>query len=291
MIRPLTILSRSPFWAIQPEAITGLISIALRPDASHSWIAAKPSFKGRGSDKVAIIPIQGVLSKDGPEWFGTSYDTITSAAERAAEDPDVKHIVLSVDSPGGEVTGLPETAAVIGQVAKHKPVSAIVEGTSASAAYWLTSQARDVTLTPSGEVGSVGVRMMHVDISKMLENEGYKITELSSGMFKTEWSPYKPLTDEAVADMQPRLESVHQDFLNAVTSGRGPRASEDIKTQRFGEGRMFSAKDALSHGLVDRLQSTHDFYKAVLPTQEEDATRGPFGLSRRRLEIERQRFV
>ena len=55
-------------------------------------------------------------------------------------------------------------------------MSAIVEGTAASAAYWLANQAGNITLTPSGEVGSVGVRMMHVDMSKMLENDGIKVT-------------------------------------------------------------------------------------------------------------------
>ncbi len=126
------------------------------------WEAAKPSVQVKGPHKIVVIPVQGVLTKDGPSWLGSSYDSIADAAEKAAADPSVKRVVLSVDSPGGEVTGLPETATVLAQVAKVKPVSSIVEGMAASAAYWLASQSSDVTLTPSGEVGSVGVRMMHV---------------------------------------------------------------------------------------------------------------------------------
>ncbi len=82
--------------------------------------------------------------------------------------------------------GLPETAAIIAQVAKVKPVSAMVEGTAASAAYWLASQASDVTITPSSEVSSVSVRMMHLDVSKAMEDAELKVTELYSGDFKTE---------------------------------------------------------------------------------------------------------
>jgi capsid assembly protease len=285
--RNLYLLSRSPLWSIKSEAIFEAISRLTAVRVAGEWQAAKPSIMGKGN-KIAVIPIQGVLTKDGPSWYGTNYDTITSALESAASDESVKMIILSVDSPGGEVTGLPETAAVLAQVAKIKPVSAIVEGTSASAAYWLTSQANDITLTPSGEVGSVGVRMMHVDVSKALEDAGYKITELHSGNFKTEWSPYKPLTDEAQADMQIRLDASHQEFIGSVDAGRAGRATADIKTARFGEGRMFGSAAALGHGLVDKIQSAREFYKSVVPTQSEAPAAG-FPM-RSRLDLEKHRF-
>ncbi len=235
--------------------------------------------------KVAVIPIQGVLTNDGPGYYGSNYQTIANAAEKAAADPDVKYIVLSVDSPGGEVTGLPECAAVIAQVAKVKPVHAMVEGASASAAYWLTSQASDIALTPSGEVGSVGVRMMHVDMSKMLDSEGYKVTEMHSGDFKTEWSPYKPLSVEAQADMQKRLDASHQDFLGAIARGRGGRVSQALRATRYGEGGMHSAKEALAGGLVDRIQPAREFYQGIAPPA---SSGGSLGAPRRaRLELQR----
>ena len=66
-------------------------------------------------------------------------------------------------------------------------------------------------MTPSGEVGSVGVRMMHVDVSKAMEDAGLKVTELYSGDFKTRsCPPYKPLSDEAIGDMQKRLSRFSQ---------------------------------------------------------------------------------
>lgn len=295
------LLSRSPFWAIRPEAESLALAVLRlgiedsasgksiltmpesdRPAFSFSlirWNAiARPSLIGNASANVAIIPIQGVLTKDGPAWYGSNYDTIGRAVADAAANPDVKHIVLSVDSPGGEVTGLPETAALVAQAAKAKPVTAMVDGMSASAAYYLTSQANNIVLTPSGEVGSVGVRMMHVDVSKMLIDAGIKVTELASGDFKTEWSPYKPLSEEAIADMTPRLRSVHQDFINAVEAGRGARLTQDIRERRIGEGRMFSSSDALSHGMVDSIQSSRDFFNTLMPPQEAAASAPAFPL-------------
>ncbi|MBB5059092.1 signal peptide peptidase SppA [Granulicella aggregans] len=263
-------------WAIRPEATLTVIQLLSRDKAGSQplgignvemlgtkWEASKPSIQGKPANKIAVIPIQGVLTNDGPAYFGSNYQTIGEAVEKAMRDPDVKRIVLAVDSPGGEVTGLPETAAIIAAAARVKPVSAIVEGSAASAAYWLASQASDITLTPSGEVGSVGVRMMHVDTSKMLDDMGVKITELQSGKFKTEWSPYKPLSEEAQADMQTRLDATHRDFLDAVSSGRGRRVSTVISQNQFGGGRMFSAEDAKRHGLVDRLGSPRQFYRGL----------------------------
>lgn len=295
-------------WAIRPEAVLSVVRLMSREmSATHApvttgngnavmvgtqWEAAKPTTRGNGPNKVAIIPIQGVLTNDGPSYYGTNYQTIADAAEKAAADPEVKSIILSVDSPGGEVTGLPETAAVLANAARQKPVHAIVEGAAASAAYWLTSQASDITLTPSGEVGSVGVRMMHVDMSKMLDNEGFKVTELHSGDFKTEWSPYQPLSDEAQADMQPRLESAHADFLGAIAQGRGSRVTQAAKEQRFGEGRMLSSDEALAAGMVDKVQPTRDFYKSMLPSATESDRPGygfGFGVARAKHELAKRR--
>ena len=269
MITPqmVQILSRSRLWAIQADAVVQAVLLATH--GATGWEASKPSLKGRPGNKTAHIPIEGVLSKDGPAWYGSNYNTISNALEQATADPDVKHIVLSVDSPGGEVVGLPETAALIAQAAQAKPVTAVVEGMSASAAYYLASQARDVISTPSGQIGSVGVRMMHADMSKMLDNAGVKITELFSGDFKTEWSPYTPLSDAAKEDMQPRLAAMHQQFIDAVSAGRGTRASADIQTARYGEGRMFSASAAAANGMIDRVQSPREFYASLAPVKEE----------------------
>jgi len=285
----LKLITRSPFWAILPDAFAHL---AARLFEGAPMMAergtTKPTLPGRVPSKLAVIPIRGVLTKDGPEWLGSNYDSIADAAEKAAADPSVKHIVLSVDSPGGEVVGLPETAAVLAQLAKVKPVSAMVEGLSASAAYWLTSQANEIAVTPSGELGSVGVKMMHMDISKMLEDQGVKVTELYSGDFKTEWSPFAPVKAEAVAYMQSRLTTVHKNFIGAVASGRGNRATKGIQAALFGGGRMFSAIDAMGHGLADTVQSPREFYRAVAAADEE--SKPSTNLWRARLALEHSKF-
>ncbi len=121
-------------------------------------------------------------------------------------------------------------------------------GIAASAAYWLASQASSITLTPSGEVGSIGVLDLHADVSKALENAGVKLTAVTAGEHKTERAPFTPLSDDAKAHMQSGVNAWYGDFLSAIRRGRGARVSA---SGDFGGGRMLDSRKALSMGLVD----------------------------------------
>lgn len=195
------------------------------------------------------ISIFGVLGQN--DWYADSdYSDIRANVRRALADPSVKTVDLVVDSPGGSVLGLPETADVIHAANRVKPVRAFVTGIAASAAYWLASQASTITLTPSGEVGSVGVLDLHADVSKALENSGVKLTAVTAGEHKTERAPFVPLSDGAKAHMQTEVNRWYADFLGAIRRGRGARVSAN---STFGNGRMISSRDALGSGMVDFL--------------------------------------
>jgi len=193
------------------------------------------------------IGVFGVLGQS--EWFAdTDYAQIRADIRRASADPNAKTIDIVFDSPGGSCTGLPETADVIRAAGKQKPVRAFVTGIAASAAYWLASQCSTITLTQSGEVGSVGVLDIHADVTKALDNAGVKVTAISSTPEKTERAPFNPLSDAARAHMQSGVNQWYGDFLSAVRRGRGARVSQ---TATFGNGRMLSAKAALDAGMID----------------------------------------
>lgn len=193
------------------------------------------------------VGIFGTLGQN--DWFADSdYTQIRQDVRRALVDPSVRTIDLVIDSPGGGVLGLPETADAIHAANRIKPVTARVVGIAASAAYWLASQASTITLTPSGEVGSVGVLDIHADVSKALDNAGVKITAVTAGPHKTERAPFAPLSDDAKAHMQSSVNEWYSDFLGAIRRGRGARVSP---TGTYGGGRMLSSRDALAAGMVD----------------------------------------
>ena len=131
---------------------------------------------------------------------------------------------MNVDSPGGLIDLVPETAALIRTVRETKPVIAVANTYAASAAYWLASQASDLVVTPSGEVGSIGVYMPHLDVSGWEEQQGVKTTLISAGKYKTERSPFEPLSDEAAAAMQDTVDKYYGMFTYGVAVGRGTSA-------------------------------------------------------------------
>jgi len=229
---------RSPYFALlesyAPALLAGPGARTPQPRAGQTLAAGQ-------------VGIFGVLGQN--DWFAdTDYSAVRATVKRALADSSVRTVDLFVDSPGGSVLGLPETADVIHAANRIKPVRAFVTGIAASAAYWLASQASTITLTPSGEVGSVGVLDLHTDVSRALENAGVKITAVTAGPHKTERAPFTPLSDDAKAHMQSAVNEWYGNFLSAVRRGRGARVSQ---SGNFGGGRMLSSRDALTAGMVD----------------------------------------
>jgi signal peptide peptidase SppA len=228
------------------------------PTFRTSFFAVLPSYAAQiiaGNREANTRPIAagsvgifGVLGGESDYFAETHYGTIRQSVKRQLADPSVKTIDLLIDSPGGSVLGLPETGDAIYAANKHKPVRAFVTGIAASAAYWLASQASTVTLTPSGEVGSVGVLDLHADITKALDNAGVKITAVTAGEHKVERAPFTPLSDDAKAHMQTSVNQWYGDFLSAIRRGRGARVRSD---SNYGNGRMLGWRDALALGMVD----------------------------------------
>jgi signal peptide peptidase SppA len=233
---------RSSFFALlesyAPVLLAGPEARAPQPKAAQTLAAGQ-------------VGIFGVLGQN--DWFADSdYAAIRAGIKRGLADPSVRTIDLVVDSPGGSVLGLPETADVIHAANRVKPVRAFVTGIAASAAYWLASQASTIVLTPSGEVGSVGVLDISVDISKALESSGVKVNAVSSTPEKIERAPFVPLSDDARTHMQANVGRWYSDFLGTIRRGRGARVSA---SGNYGGGRMLSSREALSTGLVDFVSS------------------------------------
>lgn len=210
-------------------------------------IAGEPLPRRTRTLSAGQIGVFGALGQN-DAFVETDYQAIRSNLRRALADPNARTIDLVIDSPGGAVLGLPETAAAIRDANRIKPVRAFIPGIAASAAYWLASQASTVRITPSGQVGSVGVLDIHADITKSLENQGVKLTAITAGPHKAERAPFTPLSDDARASMQSGVDGWYAEFLRDVRRGRGARVAANSD---FGGGRMLTAKQALQAGMVD----------------------------------------
>lgn len=204
---------------------------------------------------IAVIPVYGVLVPRANMMSdmsgGTSFDALTAKLREALGNPNVSTIVLDVDSPGGSVAGATEFAREVMRARTKKPIVAIANFTMASAAYWLASCATEIVASPSAAVGSVGVFTIHEDLSKALEMEGIKQTYISAGKYKTEANDTTPLSPEAEAFIQKRVDEAYALFCGDISKGRGVPL-DDVRTG-FGQGRTLSAQEALSIGMVDKI--------------------------------------
>src|SRR5690606_27173335 len=156
-------------WAAKPGWLTSMVT-AYKAGALPK-AAAIPSDSGPGYQiepgGVATVVIDGMMMKGDSSFGGTSTVRTRRAIRGAAADPNVRAIALRISSPGGHVHGTPELAAEVKAAAATKPVHAFAEDIMASAAYWVASQARSISVNPTGEVGSIGVFGVVEDTSGM----------------------------------------------------------------------------------------------------------------------------
>jgi capsid assembly protease len=214
---------------------------------------------------VSVVGLHGVITPS-PSLLsllfggGGGLSGFLDDMRAAIGDPDTSAVVIDVDSPGGMVDLVPEAAAELRAMRDDggKPIVAVANTVAASAAYWLASQANELVVTPSGEVGSVGVYSVHRDMSQAFEREGVKHTVISAGARKTEGNPYAALDDEAHGAMQQQVNDYYEMFVTDVASGRNVAVPGTDDGLAFGGGRSYLAKRAVKHGLADRVATLGD---------------------------------
>jgi signal peptide peptidase SppA len=211
-------------------------------------------------DGIAVVPIRGLLSKSfnvwNAMWGATSYDDIEIIVEGALEDPNVKSILLDIDSPGGEVSGLFDLVDFIYESRDAKPIYAIANDYAFSAAYAIASAASKIFVNRTSGVGSIGVIATHVDVSEMDKKEGIKYTTIFAGDRKNDLSLHEPLSDEAISDLQKEVDRLYKMFVDLVARNRNISTAQIRATQAA----LYYGADSLSLGLADEVA---DFRKCL----------------------------
>ncbi|AZN72001.1 S49 family peptidase [Georhizobium profundi] len=273
----------SEIWAIDEFKLDQIVSF-LALQASGEKLSAEElrARVARQSERdverrqgaVAILPLRGVIANRMNMMSdisgGTSSEAFGRMFSAAVNDPKVSAIVLDVDSPGGAVSGTDELSSLIFAARGTKPIVAHVNAQAASAAYWIATAADEMVLTPSAEVGSIGVLGVHNDISAALEKAGIKRTMMTAGRYKAEMAPSEPLSQDAMAYQQQRIDAHYQSFVGAVARNRGVDAA--AVREGFGEGRMVSAADAVAIGMADRIATLDEVLAGLGAVDQAPAT-------------------
>lgn len=212
---------------------------------------------------VAIIPVHGYLVARGYSWLARStYAGIGEAVREALLDPEVSSIVLDVDSPGGQVAGVAELSELIFAARRRKPVTAVVTGNAASAAYWIASSASRVLVARTALVGAIGVVLTFIDFSKFDEEMGIEEINIVSSQ-----TPRKLLdlhNAEDLQRLQRMVDALADVFLDDVARNRGTARQRVVRD--FGRGDVFVGRDAVTAGLADAVGTLEDAINSVRAT-------------------------
>lgn len=230
-----------------------------RYDAPEPWAftSSAPQFNPENGllmvGDVAVLNILGVLAHRGGLQADSSYilgyQTVARDFRTAMNDPAVRGIVLNMDTPGGEVAGAFDLAALIRGARGEKPIRAVAGDMAASAGYLIGSAADSIAVTQTGYLGSIGVVMRHVDFSQALSQEGIKVTHIFAGDSKTDGNPYEPLPEGVRSKFQAEIDGLYALFVDAVASQRGMK-TEDVRAT---QAAVFRGEAAVAVGLADRI--------------------------------------
>ncbi len=208
-----------------------------------------------GQTGVEVIPIYGILVSRGSHLAVcetmTSYEDVRRMINIAVADPMVEHIVLDIDSPGGNAVGAFELAMDIRAASKIKPITALVNFMAYSGGYLIAAACTEVVVSLTSGVGSIGVIASHMDRSKMLEGAGVKVTTVYAGAHKNDLSPNEPISEQSLQVLNTLVQESYLLFTGYIAEFRNRDIADIIATQAA----CYIGPAAIAAGLADRLET------------------------------------
>ena len=238
-------------------SLTGCVTQGLFPKVGP---LEESVISGTGADKILLMDISGMLTSSRPGGFieqltdQPSLPTrIKEELDKAEDDGHVKAIVLRINTPGGTVTAsdILHHDLVSFKKERNIPIIASIMDLGTSGGYYVAMASDKVIAHPSAVTGSLGVIMVTVNASGLLEKVGVEAVAVTSGQHKDMGSPFRAMTDKDREIFQSVIDSFYHQFLRVIEQGRPGLNSKSI--QQLADGRIYSAQQAKAHGLIDEI--------------------------------------
>jgi protease-4 len=245
----------------------GVPSLLITPVSNTNKLEEVTVEEGTGfsQPKIAMIEVEGLLinARSGGLLQPTEnkLSLFTQQLQRAEKDPQVKAVVLRINSPGGTVTCSDTMYHDLLRFREKtkKPVISSTQEVCASGAYYLACASDQIVANPTSVVGSIGVIFETFDVSRGLGKLGIATEAIKSGDLKDMGSPLRPLSPQARGVMQGMVDEYYARFVEVVSSNR--KLTDATRLKLATDGRVFSGEDALKLGLVDRVGQLDDAIK------------------------------
>lgn len=243
-------------------ALLSLVAaLVVRAGDDSRHYGTRPESYAKGERVVGVIDITGMIMAGSTTGiFGEELgaDQVVSQLRRAAEDPQVKAVVLRLNSPGGTAAASQEIADEVLRVKKAgKKVVASMGDVAASGAYWIAAGTDRIVANPGTMTGSIGVRMDVSDLRGLYDKLGVDTRTFKSGPYKDMGSPNREMSPEEKKIFQGMVDDIYLQFVETVSQGRKMNPEE---VRKVADGRVFTGRQAKKLGLVDEMGN---FYDAV----------------------------
>jgi len=221
-----------------------------------------------GAPKVVCVSVEGLIyGVSAPARELSPVALAAAQLRRAAEDPEVRGVILYVNSSGGEITGsdiLHQEVRRFRDSAGNRPVVACMLDMAASGAYYVSVAADRIIAHPTTITGSIGVMMPLFTVTGLMEKVGVRSESITTGEFKDIGSPFVQKDEEQKRKEREILEAIigemYDRFVSVVAEGRH---LEVERVRELADGRIFTSKQALEHGLIDEIGYERDAVNAM----------------------------
>jgi len=248
---------------------TGCISIDLLSGGGSEVPLVESVIRGNTGPKILLVDIDGVIGVSkgvGSLFGGDEYSMVARVREvldRARDDEEVRALLLRIDSPGGTATASEQIYTEIMRFREERdiPVMAQFLATAASGGYYIAMAADTIQAHPTTITGSIGVIFSSLSFAGLMEKIGIEDQTITGGVHKDAGSPFRRLSDVERDQLQTIVDDLHARFREIVGRGRPKLSAEEIEI--LADGQIFSARQAVANGLIDRIGTLEDAVVAL----------------------------
>jgi protease-4 len=202
-----------------------------------------------------LLKIEGEIHSGRSSYSSTGLDTVLSKLKEIEDRPEIKGVLIEINSPGGTVGASQEIYEELMFLRKTKKIVVSMKDLAASGGYYIASASDYIFAQPGTITGSIGVIAMSPNISGLLEKYNVKMNVYKKGKYKDTLSMFKDPTDEEEGIINDMLSDTYKRFLKDVMRGRNISKSD---VDKAAEGRVFSGEEAIKKHLVDSLGGRRD---------------------------------
>ncbi|MFQ3977461.1 signal peptide peptidase SppA [Leptospira interrogans] len=256
--------------------LIGLVNISLATTTSKYSRTTGGTFFSTAPIGAALIKIEGEIHSGHSTFESTGSESILQKLRDIEQNPNIKGILIEINSPGGTVGASQEVYNELMRLRKTRKIVVSMKDMAASGGYYIASAADKIFALSGTITGSIGVIAMAPNIKGLLDRYGVKMRTYKEEKYKDSLSLFRDSTPEEDEMIQKMLSDTYNEFIQDVAKGR----NQTVKSvQNLAEGKIYSGQDAFRNKLVDEIGGRKEAleelsrlcqYDGEIPLYEED---------------------